>query len=306
MKSSPLILEIKGNSLDDGPGIRTVVFFKGCPLNCVWCHNPESKKRGVELSFDATGCVGCNSCIDACAVDALSRDTPCFVDRDRCTLCFECVGACPSGAMSRVGNPMTIDQIVDKATKDKPFFDTSGGGVTLSGGEPTLDTPFASTLMKELKKKGVRILMETCGFFDSESFMNLIYPHVDMIYFDIKLMDPKEHKTFCGVSNDLILKNFIMLHNEYRKGSVDIMPRTPLVPDITDTEHNISAIADFYRKHDVKKAALLSYNPLWHEKNRKVGVENPYSDIEKMTHWISREKEEACRAVFRNAGIEVV
>jgi len=287
MKSSPLILEIKGNSLDDGPGIRTVVFFKGCPLNCVWCHNPESKKRGVELSFDANRCIGCDSCIEACSADALFRDTPCFVDRDRCTLCFECVDACPSGSMSRVGDPMTVDQIVDKATKDKPFFDTSGGGVTLSGGEPTLDIPFTSELMKELKKKGVRILMETCGFFNSDSFMSLIYPHTDMIYFDIKLMNPKEHKTFCGVSNDLILKNFIMLHKEYSKGGVEIIPRTPLVPDMTDTEHNISAIADFYRKHGVRKAALLSYNPLWHEKNRKVGVKNPYSDIEKMSHWIS-------------------
>ncbi|WP_300673065.1 glycyl-radical enzyme activating protein [Desulfoluna sp.] len=306
MKSSPLILEIKGNALDDGPGIRTVVFFKGCPLNCVWCHNPESKKRGVELSFDANGCIECNHCINACAAGSLSRDNPFFIDRDNCTLCFECVEACPSGSMSRVGAPMTIDQIVEKVTKDKAFFDTSGGGVTLSGGEPTLDIPFTSKLMKELKKKGVHILIETCGFFNFDSFKDLIYPHVDMIYCDIKLMDPEEHKTFCGVSNDQILRNFIMLNKEYSKGGVEIIPRTPLVPDITDTEYNISAIANFYRENGVKKAALLSYNPLWHEKNKKVGVKNPYSEIKKMSHWISREKEDACRTIFKNAGIEVV
>ncbi len=126
-----LILEIKGNSLDDGPGIRTVVFFKGCPLNCVWCHNPESKKKAIELSWDSKECIGCKSCIEVCRANAISVKNPYYIDRSKCTLCFECVDVCPSGALSRVGKYMTVNEIMKEILKDKPFFITSGGGVTL-------------------------------------------------------------------------------------------------------------------------------------------------------------------------------
>ena len=306
MKKDPLILEIKGNSLDDGPGIRSVVFFKGCPLDCVWCHNPESKKRSVEISFDAKECIGCDSCLMKCSYGALSRSNSCFIDREKCTLCFACEDVCPTGALSKVGTEMSVDEIIKTVEKDMPFYKTSGGGVTLSGGEPTIDIHFTSELMKKLKKEGIKILVETCGLFKFEQFRILIYPHGDIIYYDIKFIDPEDHKKFCGVSNEVILKNFIKLYEEYNKGGIEILPRTPLIPDITDTEKNITAIADFYRKHDVKKAALLSYNPLWHEKNIKIGVENPYSHEEKMTKWIAKEREDACRKIFIDAGIELI
>lgn len=157
--------------------------------------------------------------------------------------------------------------------------------------------------MQELKGEGIKILIETCGLFSFETFRKLIYPYADTIYFDIKLMDSGEHKKFCGVTNETILGNFLKLHREYVNGGVEILPRTPLIPEITDTENNISAIAEFYRKHGVTRAALLSYNPLWHEKNTKLGIENSLSSNDKMRQWISSEKEGACRKIFRDAGI---
>ncbi len=304
MINSPLILDIKGNSLDDGPGIRSVVFFKGCPLDCAWCHNPESKRRSAEISFDKGMCVGCRGCIDTCQSGAISFDNQYFIDREKCSLCFSCTDACPSGALSAVGSFMEIDDIAERIIKDKPFFDTSGGGVTLSGGEPTIDISFTSELMKKLKSERIKILVETCGFFSIDKFMDLIYPHADMIYFDIKIMNSSDHKKYCGVPNDLILQNFIRLHDEYRNGGIRIIPRTPLVPGITDTEENIKAIADFYTEHGVKQADLLSYNPLWHDKNTMIGTNNPYSNDKKMKEWISREEEDSCRRIFLNAGIE--
>jgi len=306
MKTNPLILEIKGNSLDDGPGIRSVVFFKGCPLDCVWCHNPESKNRAVEISFDAGECIGCDSCISACPSDALSRKNEFFIDRDRCTLCFSCAEVCPSGALSRIGRSVPADEVIKDVIKDKPFFDTSGGGVTVSGGEPTINMAYTSELLKGLKNEGISVLVETCGFFNYDSFMELIYPYADMIYYDIKIIDSETHRKFCGVPNETILSNFIRLHEENKNGGAEVFPRTPLIPDITDTEENITGIADFYRSNGVTKAALLSYNPLWHEKNLKIGITNPYSDEEKMSSWLTREKEQACRKIFNEAGVEVL
>lgn len=306
MNNTSLVLEIKGNSLDDGPGIRSVVFFKGCPLDCVWCHNPESKRKEVEISFDAGECIACDSCIEACPEEALSRENIYFINRDKCTLCFSCESVCPTGALSRVGTQMSVEEIIGKIKKDKPFFKTSGGGATLSGGEPTLNIDFTSELMQGLKNEGIQTLIETCGFFKQERFMEKIYPNTDLIYFDIKIMDKDDHIKYCGVPNDIILKNFIKLHEEFLRGGVEILPRTPLIPDITDTDQNLKAIVDFYNTHKVRKTALLSYNPLWHEKNSKIGIDNSYSNKEKMHKWTPSDKENHCRKIFLDAGIELI
>ncbi|MFW6113673.1 MAG: glycyl-radical enzyme activating protein, partial [Actinomycetota bacterium] len=204
----PLILDIKGNSLDDGPGIRTVIFFKGCPLSCVWCHNPESKRTGPEISFDAGECIGCDSCIGVCERGALSRSNPVFIDRDKCDLCMRCVDECPAQALSSVGRSMMVEGIVEEVEKDLPFFKTSGGGVTLSGGEPTLFMDFASRLLRLLKSLSVHTLVETCGYFDYLDFKTSLYPYLDLIYYDLKLYDPEEHRKYCGVPNKKILENF--------------------------------------------------------------------------------------------------
>ncbi|MBN1364361.1 MAG: glycyl-radical enzyme activating protein [Syntrophaceae bacterium] len=300
---TPLILEIKGNSLDDGPGIRSVIFYKGCPLSCVWCHNPESKKVTVEISFDPKSCIDCGSCREVCPKDALSRGNRFYINRNKCDLCFLCVDVCPSGALERVGKAMTVDDILKKILPDKPFFDTSGGGVTLSGGEPTLFMDFTSQLLKSLKQNKINTLMETCGFFDRNRFLDMLYPYLDIIYFDIKIMDSAAHKKYCGIPNEKILDNFIRLYQKAIHDGKILLPRVPLIPDITDTETNIRGIASFLRNLNITEAALLAYNPLWHEKSDKVGADDPYKNSKVMTSFVENSITEKCKAIFRSAGI---
>ena len=290
-----LIFEVKGNSLDDGPGIRTVVFFKGCPLNCLWCHNPESKKALPEISFDPEKCVGCDSCIAVCPKGALDRANPLFVDRTRCTLCMECARVCPGTALSPVGRYLGIGEVMEEIEKDLPFFQASGGGVTLSGGEPTLFMGFASLLLTRIRKKGIHTLVETCGFFDCSRFMELLYPHLDAIYYDIKLFDPGEHKRFCGVSSEPILKNFAELSAVCARDNREILPRIPLVPGITATRKNLGSIARFLKDLNVMRVALLPYNPLWLSKLPMLGQTRRN---ELSGEWMAGGEIEECRDIF--------
>jgi pyruvate formate lyase activating enzyme len=301
---TPLILEIKGNSLDDGPGIRSVVFYKGCPLSCVWCHNPESEKAVVEISFDAKLCVDCGACRDICPAGALARDNRFYINRSKCTLCFLCVDACPSGALDRVGKTLSVDNIIKKILQDKPFFDTSGGGVTLSGGEPALYLEFTSRLLKALKQHNINTLLETCGYFDPGKFMDTLYPYLDIIYFDIKLIDSIAHKKYCGLPNERILDNFKQISSAATKDNKILLPRTPLIPDITDTEANIGGIAAFLKNLHITEAALLAYNPLWHEKSDKIGVDDPYNKSKTMTSFSENSVVDRCKDIFANAGIK--
>ena len=298
----PLILEIRGNSLDDGPGIRSVVFFKGCPLSCVWCHNPESKRAAPEIGFDKKECIGCGTCSSTCTAKAVSNKNHHFVDRSRCTLCFECVDTCPSGALSRVGTKMSVDEIVSRVLIDKPFFVTSGGGVTLSGGEPAMFMEFTSELLKALKKNRIHTGLDTCGFFDFKKFADMLLPHLNMIYYDIKIIDDDMHRTFTGASNARILDNFARLREATMGSEVTLLPRMPLVPGITDTEYNLKGTADFLARLGVKNAALMQYNPLWYEKSDKVGADTQY----RHTEWMDRRQVDRCYQAFQEAGIEVM
>jgi len=299
---TPLIFEIKGNSLDDGPGIRSVIFFKGCPLSCSWCHNPEGRRTQGEIGYDRKECISCGTCAALCPAGAVFPDSVHFIDRTKCTLCFQCVDACPSGALSRVGREMTVEEIVEDVLRDKPFFDTSGGGVTFSGGEPALFMEFLSDLLKRLKNLRIHTLLETSGLFDFEKFEKLLLPWLDMIYYDIKMMDSDAHRRHTGVPNQRILDNFERLSQT----GVSFLPRTPLVPGITDTSDNILAIAGYFAKLHIKSVALLSYNPLWHDKMSKIGSDSPYRSDKHMTSWMEPKSLERCRNIFRDEGIAVV
>lgn len=300
---TPLILDIKGNALDDGPGIRTVVFFKGCPLSCVWCHNPESKRPQVEIAFDAGRCAGCDSCLAVCPDRALDRSRPGFVDRRRCGLCFQCLEACPSGALSRVGQALAPEAVVRQVLRDKPFFEASGGGVTLSGGEPTLYPEFAAQLLDAFRQAGVHTLVETCGLFALDRFMHLIYPRVDAIYYDIKLMDADRHRRYCGRDNRTILANFERVQARSRRDGVALLPRTPLIPGITDTRDNLKAIADFLKRCGADRIELLPYHPLWRDKHRNIGLAAATAPELCGASFMPPQRIEACRALFRDAGI---
>lgn len=302
---TPLILEIKGNSLDDGPGIRSVVFFKGCPLSCAWCHNPESQRPEPELAFDPVRCVACDTCLTICPEQALSRDNHFFVDRNDCTLCMACTEVCPAGALERVGRAMTVAEIVTTVVKDKPFFDTSGGGVTLSGGEPTLFPDFTAALLAALKDEGIHTIIETCGMFRPAIFLDRLAPRIDTVYFDIKLMDPAAHMQFCGTANTVILDNFRAMRQWHVEGGPAVMPRIPLVPGITDTRENLQAIADFLVDCGAKETTLLPYHPLWREKTVKIGRPNALWDADdRADRFMTPQEVDACRAVFHEAGIK--
>ncbi|MCP5071151.1 MAG: glycyl-radical enzyme activating protein [bacterium] len=305
MSESTLLLEIKGNALDDGPGIRSVVFFKGCLLSCAWCHNPESISREPEISFDRSQCVGALECLRVCPDEALSRDDPQFIDRDRCTLCFDCVQACPSAALARVGEPASVDSVFTKLMKYKLFYVNSDGGVTLSGGEPTLHMEFASALLEKLKAEGIHTLLQTCGLFSFDRFEELLYPHLDLIYFDLKLFDRERHRQHCGVANDVILENFTRLQQAYRKGGVEVLARTPLVPGMTSDPCNLEAIAGFLNDRGVRHVQLMDYNPIWHDKCERLGSSTDAERDDPLRQWMSRDEVERCEAIFRAQGLEI-
>ncbi|MBU1118757.1 glycyl-radical enzyme activating protein [Patescibacteria group bacterium] len=302
----PLIIDIKGNSLDDGPGIRSVVFFKGCPLDCFWYHNPESKSVQNELWWEKSKCIGCKSCEKACPHGAISPDASPFVTKDLCDLCYTCVEECPAKALDHVGKEMDIETIVKKVLRYKPFFDTSGGGVTASGGEPTMHMKFVSQLFKRFNDEGIHTLLETCGLFDIASFETMLLPHTDSIYFDLKCIDSEKHKKYCGAYNKGILNNFITLKKKSQSEEFSLLPRTPIIPGITDTEDALLALADFYEKHSVHKAAILLNNPIWIEKFEKLGKESTIGAKNPIRKFYDKEKAEEIKHVFSKRGIKII
>ncbi len=299
-----MVLDVKGNALDDGPGIRSVVFFKGCPLSCVWCHNPESWRRAPELSFDAEKCLtGCTRCLDACPKRALDRSDPDFVDRTACDLCFACVDACPSGALARVGRLTTFEDLMNTVRRDKPFYDASGGGVTFSGGEPTLHMDLLGRLAAGCRAEGIHTLLETAGYFRWERFEKEVLPHIDTVYFDLKVFDPQAHREYCGVSNRTIFENFTRLAALSLDGEIDILARVPLIPGITATPENVMAIGDFVLAQGVRRVRLLDYNPTWVGKVAKIGRNNPFAQQAALRTWLPKEVTASLRAKLESRGI---
>lgn len=301
----PLVFKITGNSINDGSGIRSVIFLKGCPLKCVWCHNPESQKVEAELWWDKDKCIGCYDCVQVCPNDAIEINNPAFINRNKCSSCFKCIEVCPSTALSLSGKSMSVDEIVRNIIEYKPFFDISGGGVTISGGEPTMFMDFTSELLKKLKKEKIHTLLETSGYFNLEKFKSLCLPYIDELYMDIKILDPSEHLRLCGVRNEIILKNFIWLHQNYSTLEFKFSPRVPLIPGLTDTMENISGIISFFKKQKVKKATLLLNNPLWFNKNSSLGRKEKFKNGDTIRKFYKCETSKKIKNCFISNGIDV-
>jgi len=305
-QKAELFFDIKRNSLDDGPGIRSVVFFKGCPLSCTWCQNPESIATKHELSFNVGKCINCNDCVSVCPEQAISKDVEGRIDRDKCTLCYKCVEVCPSGALEIVGRKTEIDDLAAEVVQDQPFFEESGGGVTVSGGEAMMQMETVSALFIRLKEKGVHTLIQTAGLFKYRIFEKKVLPYTDAIFFDIKLMNSEMHKEHCGVPNEVILNNYQKIQKVALESDLELLPRVPLIPGITDTNQNLIEIANFLELHQASKIQILPYNPIWLDKLPKFGGK-PRLDIGEQTRtFMPQEEIDRCSSIFESRGIEVI
>jgi len=236
-----IVFDIKKFSIHDGPGIRTTVFFKGCPLSCWWCHNPESQASEPELVFWESRCIRCGTCQAVCVQGAISWDGDVIsTDGENCTLCGDCVAVCYAEAREIAGREMTVAQVMTEIERDIPFYDESGGGVTFSGGEPLLQRDFLFALLRACVEKEIHTAVDTCGFAPWET-LDDIREHVDLFLYDLKLMDDAKHRKLTGVSNELILDNLQMLATRGH----NIALRVPIIPGINDDDENIRQTGTF-------------------------------------------------------------
>ncbi|TFG58551.1 MAG: glycyl-radical enzyme activating protein, partial [Spirochaetales bacterium] len=239
-----VVFDIKRFAIHDGPGIRTSVFLKGCPLNCLWCQNPEGLSRGATLWYSSSQCIRCGDCLAVCPEKALSANPDSsryiHIDRDLCTNCGACVRVCPSTALSFVGKKMEHGEVVEELLKDRTFYKSSGGGVTLTGGEPFAQVAFSRAILEEIRGYDIHTAVETCLLTDKKD-IELLLPFVDLFLVDLKVFDPAEHIEYTGVSNDLIKENFLWLARSH--GAVVV--RIPIIPGFTDMEENLRAIGSY-------------------------------------------------------------
>lgn len=262
-----LVFDIKKFAVDDGPGIRTTIFLKGCPMQCRWCHNPEGQTSVPELIYRYRKCIRCDECVTACPNQAFfSKRKKLGIDRGICNLCGLCAEKCPSGALRVIGREVSVPEVMKEIEKDSAFYDESGGGITLSGGEPLWQTDFTSAILKECKNRNIHTAVDTCGYASSK-VIERIKDGVDLFLYDLKIMDDEKHRIYTGKSNKQILRNFEMLA---KNGSI-LLVRIPLIPGINDDMENIRMTADFVLQCGVKRVCLLPYHRSGVEKYRSLG-----------------------------------
>lgn len=281
-----MVFDIQRFCIHDGPGIRSVVFLKGCPLNCLWCHNPESNSSASVLSFFQQHCSLCGACVNACPNGVHAIIDGCHtLDRDKCQFCGHCINACRNRALDMIGRLWSVEEVFDELMRDARFYKTSGGGITISGGEPLLQTDFIAKLLKACKAAGFHCALETSGFASYHSFQKVL-PYVDLFLFDVKETNPQKHIAFTGVDNGLILQNLHQLHADGAK----ILLRCPIVPGLNDREDHLKAIADMSKELDrCVGAELLPYHKFGVIKNQRIGkqAQNEYiePDAETIEGW---------------------
>jgi pyruvate formate lyase activating enzyme len=257
-----VVFDIQRFCVHDGPGIRTVVFFKGCSLACAWCHNPEAVAGGPEIAYHAERCVpGCVACLPSCPERAIRDDPRRRVDFTRCDACGACVAACPSGCFVLIGRSMSVDEVEREVCRDRAFYEASGGGVTLSGGEPVLQVPFLLQLLPRLRSAGIHVAVETAASVAYELLERLL-GYFDLWLFDVKLIDASRHEKLTGRANERILANLRRLVSAGAPVSV----RMPVVPGVNTDEENVGRTAELLCGLGIETLTLLPYNALWEAK----------------------------------------
>ncbi len=293
------ITNIQKFSIHDGDGIRTSVFFKGCPLKCQWCHNPETQRYVREMQFDAEKCTGCGSCVKACKSNALSmKEGKPVLEPSLCTLCGRCENFCPAGLREIIGREYTVKELVKELLKDQMFYEESGGGVTLSGGEVmAMDTGYILAVAKELKRQDINLTIDTCGYVPYEKFQALL-PYVDTFLYDVKVMDPEIHKQYIGTDNKLILENLVRLSADGAR----IYIRIPTIEEVNGNAENMKETIAFLKEHDIHppQINLLPYHDTGSGKYRKLDMEY----MGKNLHAPDKAKMEELRKLFIDAGFQ--
>ena len=264
------VFDIQRFSIHDGPGIRTTVFMKGCPLRCSWCHNPESIGPGPALSFQPDRCIGCGRCLEVCPRGAHRMvDGRHVLDRGACRGCGECASECCAKALEIVGREVSVGEVLDEVLRDRPFYETSGGGVTLSGGEPLMQIDFTEALVRAAKEAGLHTCLDTCGF-GSWGLFERVLPHVDCFLYDYKETDPKRHLDCTGASNEEILANLRALHD----GGATIRLRCPIVPGHNDRPDHFAGIARLAAElRNLEAVEIMPYHRLGEGKLQRMGLE---------------------------------
>lgn len=292
-----IIFDIQRYSIHDGPGIRTIVFLKGCPLACRWCCNPESQHPGPVVMYRKSSCVRCGRCLQVCKRGALSFDQPGFIDRSKCTGCGACAEVCLAGALTRKGRAMTVRQVVQELQKDTTSYRRSGGGVTLSGGEPLVQSEFAMELLKACKDKGWSTAMETSGF-APQHVVEQVMPLVDHALVDLKSIDPAVHEAQTGVRNRVILENAIRIST-----LAATVVRVPLIPGVNAHPAAIEAIGRFVKlMPGVNTVHLLPYHSYGENKYELLGRDYPIVEATPL----SKDAVETFRGVIEGMGLNCV
>lgn len=279
-----LIFDIERFSTADGPGIRTSVFFKGCNLNCFWCHNPESLTRQPQVEYSQEGCLGCGSCVAVCpsGSQALTAEGHRYFP-ERCQNCGKCAAICPVGAMKPIGVYHTVEACMEQIREDIPFYRRSGGGVTLSGGEVLMQLEFAVKLLRQCRQEGIPTAVETnlCAPWE---VLEQLLPYLDLVMADIKHMNPESHRRGTGADNDRILANLLRLNRQ----EIPVIVRTPVIPGFNDSPENIAQTAVFLQSvRNLRYYELLSYNPMGNDKRKRLGYPVPEIAVPDKAHMLS-------------------
>lgn len=277
-----IVFDAKRYAVDDGPGIRTTIFLKGCPLRCWWCHNPEGQVSKPELMYKSRRCIRCEECAGICPRTAIVHTADKVrIDRRLCNLCGKCAQNCPSEALTIVGKEICVTDLMKEMEKDAPFYAESQGGITVSGGEPLLQIDFLGAILKECKERGIHTAVDTCGHVPWKAFEK-ISDDTDLFLYDIKTMNDKIHKKCTGVSNKLTLENLKRLAQSGR----NVQARFPIIPGINDDEDNIAKTAECLLSCDVRHVSLLPYHRAGIEKYKSLNrtyklkkIQSPSSEI---------------------------
>jgi len=294
-----LIFNIQRYSIHDGPGIRTLVFMKGCPLRCLWCDNPEGQLMRPEVLFSEVRCIKCWKCVDICPVNAIvKRENTIEINRKICINCGKCAEVCYAEAIRLAGKWVTVEEVLKEIIKDIIFYEVSQGGVTVGGGEPTMQPEFTTQLLKACKEHGINTAIETCGYTKWENFQKML-KYLDLIFYDIKHMDSKKHQLLTGKPNELILENLEKLSRE----TVPIIVRIPLVPGCNDQKENIKSTAKFLSKlgGNIVRVEILPYHRLGITKYKQLGREYQLNNVKPP----SKEKLQDVVNIMRTYSLEV-